>query len=90
MTELTYPLVHMNGTSKDELLRGYLLALHHIDEAIQTLGATCPHGRDYYPRGYSALDEAMAQHRARLQKLHDAKTELEALAYEVSKQGRGK
>jgi hypothetical protein len=79
---MTLPIVHMNGTSARDLTEGYVEAARAVDDAIDALAKhASPNGRDYYcsPDG-NALDNALAEHRARLVKLNDVKTELNALA----------
>lgn len=82
---MTLPIVHMNGTSARDLTEGYCDAASAVDAAMDALAKAGPNGRDYYcsPDG-NALDNALAEHRARLVKLNDVKTELNALALHCS------
>jgi hypothetical protein len=55
---MTDPTVHLNGTSRDSLVKqriGIIDALLGVEKAI---GQAWPHGRDYYPQGPDALSAA--------------------------------
>lgn len=59
------PLVHLGGTSREELRQQYERleeALRGANEAIQ---AATPNGRDYYPHGPDALRQAIEEHNQR-------------------------
>lgn len=43
------PIVHLNGTSQDELVRLRLDFLHALRDAAKKLYDMAPNGRDYYP-----------------------------------------
>jgi hypothetical protein len=81
---LTFPTVHLNGTSKESLLEGYCEAINALHEAGRKLAAAYPNGRDYYVQGPSATSAAMKEHEARMNKLREIITELEAIAEHVS------
>jgi hypothetical protein len=74
------PTIHHNGTSRERLLEGYLDAMEAVREALSHLNATAPNGRDYYPQGNTALQEAQKQHNARCEKLLNVCRELSELA----------
>jgi hypothetical protein len=81
---LVIPTVHLNGTSKTELVNGYRDALGAVNEAYRKLAAIMPHGRDYYVQSDGrALSIARNQHVDRLRKLEEIKTELETIAVAV-------
>ena len=46
------PIIHLNGTSKDDLLQQYLDAGHALKAALTAMSMAAPNGRDYYPAGY--------------------------------------
>lgn len=75
-TELTRPLIHINGTSAHTLANDYGLARNALVDAIDSLGRCWPHGRDYYPLGGDALAKAQDEHRSRLKRLHSVLDEL--------------
>src|SRR3954462_9487737 len=75
------PKIHAGGTSGSELAQTYMRALRAVEAAADTLSSDArPHGRDYYVQGRGAFSDAIAEHRARLNKLHDVEVELELLA----------
>lgn len=74
------PTIHPNGSGRAALYSGYEAAVLALDVAIDAAAQTAPHGRDYYPQGDEAIDEAVAEHQDRLRKLHAVKEELEKLA----------
>jgi hypothetical protein len=85
----TFPTVHMNGTSKAELMRLTMAAMDAADDFFAALAAMTPNGRDYYPQGDQACNAAMAEHRARIVALTCIKAELVDHAEAISAQGRG-
>jgi hypothetical protein len=54
-------------------------ALLAVEEAIQKIRATYPHGRDYYPQGEEAIRVAQEEHAQRLEYLKVIKQDLEQL-----------
>ena len=78
------PTIHLNGTSKDALLDGYIDAREAIRAAIDKLCETAPNGRDYYPQGDGAFEKARDEHIARLKRLHDVATELGEIAERIA------
>lgn len=83
MTTLLGPVVHLNGTARDDLMEGYQAAMAAVRLARKALQATYPHGRDY-PNG--GLLDASEAHGYRLAHLNDMERELEALAIYVCDQ----
>lgn len=81
---LTLPTIHINGTSAEQLMEGYLDALHHVREAIAAIGRCAPNGRDYYPQGPAVIIAAQREHRLRVEKLEEVMHEIEAIAEHVS------
>jgi hypothetical protein len=78
-----YPTVHLNGTSKDELLRQLCDAHAAIAEAMRAMSECAPNGRDYYPQGADALSRATAEHRGRVERLADVQRELMDIAEHI-------
>jgi hypothetical protein len=76
MPNLILPSVHLNGTSRDELLRQIETAASAIADAVVALSAAAPNGRDYYVQGPDAMLAAQAQHENRLQRLQSVNAEL--------------
>ena len=72
---LVVPIVHMNGTSKKELLQLRQDAYLAICQAEKALQQMSPNGRDYYPEP-GRLEKAQAQQIRRMEILSSIKTEL--------------
>lgn len=85
--QLTYPLVHMNGSGKDSLLDGYRNAWEALSKAMDALQATSPHMRDYYPLkdGSKLYERARRQHLDRSAALEQIKDDMKELARHVQK-----
>lgn len=75
--ELVIPVIHDNGTSREELKQLRMAAYCAIDQAVDVLCKMGPNGRDYYPAP-GRMEQAQAQHRRRLKVLADLMAELEA------------
>jgi predicted RNase H-like HicB family nuclease len=73
------PTIHLNGTSKEELMEQLQNAARALSEAIQQLGEACPNARDYYPQGDQAFHAAAKEHAVRLMGLVVVLKELERL-----------
>lgn len=78
------PTIHLNGTSKDELLRQLLDAGDALTTAIRALTQCTPNGRDYYPQGPEAFTLAHDEHYRRMDRLQDVLAELSEMAEKVS------
>jgi hypothetical protein len=77
------PIVHLNGTSRKELLELRRTAAHSVFQAIDALSAMAPNGRDYYlVRGL--FESARDQHSSRLAALDALYHELVAEAIALS------
>ena len=81
---LEIPTVHLNGTSKKELLGAIEEAYSAINDAIAKLAQTSPNGRDYYPQGPEAIYTAQLEHAARVQADKQVIKDLETLSEEIS------
>ena len=77
--QLAVPTVHLNGTSRRELMEQICAAMTALQEAEAALRRASPHGRDYYPQGEHALARAQSDHTARLERLRSIYDELEAI-----------
>ena len=82
---LAGPMVHLNGTSRDELLRQYSDALYALSNALDAIGRATPHGRDYYiqENADKELDQAKAEHRSRLDRILAIQAEYEQLVERI-------
>jgi hypothetical protein len=88
LTNLTFPTIHLNGTSRKELVDGYVKAHSAVNAALAAVAATYPNGRDYYPQGDRAIQLAMDQHSARLEHLKQVLAELDELAFAADQGGK--
>lgn len=90
MTErcmLAVPTIHLNGTSKDELLGQVLRAATAVGEALEALREAAPNERDYYPQ-FGGWKQAVEQHGARCDRLADVNEELNQLAIAIMDGGQ--
>lgn len=65
MSDVTFPVVHLNGTAKEDLIGNLSQVWDALEEARNKMKQAVPNGRDYYPAP-GRLTEAMRQHRERL------------------------
>jgi hypothetical protein len=87
---LEVPTVHLNGPSKGELIKQLRSAMEAVHAAERALANASPHGRDYYVVGPQAIQNAMYQHRARMEKLADVARDLGYIAVRVMEQGKSR
>jgi len=71
------PIIHMNGTAREELLALRQNAAHAIGQAQEALALMGPNARDYYVEP-GRLEKAIAQHSRRVQALRDLYDEIVA------------
>jgi hypothetical protein len=85
---LIIPVVHINGSGKHNLIQGYREASMAVGDAIEKICQAYPHMRDYYIMDNSEelFKQAQEQHYARIDKLREVATELNALALGVHTQ----
>lgn len=83
------PTVHLNGTSRAELVAQVETALLGLEVALDALQVAHPNGRDYYPQGEEAYGKAAHEHALRIERLHELKSEYEALAQHLVGVKRG-
>ena len=81
------PLVHLNGTSKDALVRQNVEARTAVRKAMEALIRAAPHGRDFYPLGNEAWCVAQDEFNSRLARLREVFSELEELVEHIEVQG---
>jgi hypothetical protein len=80
------PLLHLNGTSFDELLGQLTEAGSSVNAAVRALEKAAPNQRDYYPLGPDAWGAAQREHASRLARLLSVRDELEQLALALDEQ----
>lgn len=81
------PTVHLNGTSKQELLNQAEDARDAVEVAISLLQAAAPNARDYYPQSGRAFEQARRQHQDRLSRLQTVSAELIEIYNSIEDQG---
>ena len=81
---VTIPTVHINGTSKKALLEQISKANHALIVAIDALVEMSPNGRDYYLTDNFKV--ASAEHRARIAKIFEVKSEIMAIGEAIADQ----
>lgn len=59
---LPIPTVHLNGTGRKGLTKQCELVYTKTQELIEAMSDASPHGRDYYPQGDDAFNEAYNAH----------------------------
>jgi len=62
-TEITLPLVHLNGTGETTLRREYAKLYLALSKAEDALDELTFHPRDYYPLGVEAFAQAVEERR---------------------------
>ena len=72
------PVVHLNGTSRDDLLKQRYDVLDALHSAGDALAKACPNARDYYPGGVEHIEAGSKQHDRRLGILKDLIAEFQA------------
>ncbi len=77
---IALPTVHLNGTSRQELLQQFLAARTALRAARDAMCAAAPNGRDYYVQNTGAFSIARDQHTERLQRIEALIAEYETLA----------
>lgn len=87
---MIFPAIHLNGTSRGQLLEDWCKMAHTVDEAITTLCEYAPNARDYYVHGESVWNTARAEHAERLRKLREVRAELNQIAEYVADQEGGR
>lgn len=73
------PTIHLNGSSAEDLTKGYLAAERALNEALEALAQAAPNARDYYVQGDDVFEKAREEHAARVAKLLVVKDEIHAL-----------
>ena len=87
-SSMMYPRVHLNGTSRKELLEQYEQAYRALDAAYAMLRGAFPHARDYYVISDSAYSVARHEHEARMQALAQVKADMLDIYQAIEQQGR--
>jgi hypothetical protein len=78
------PTIHMNGTSRAELVRGHEAVDDALHTLIDALGGVEFNPRDYYPQGPDAWSAARDQHTAVYAKIREIKAYNDAILEHLS------
>jgi hypothetical protein len=78
----TLPFVHLNGTSKKELLEGYIDVANALSHAIDVVQKNAPNMRDYYLTQNGSA--AMSEHQERLRKLQSVLDDIREIGEHVA------
>ncbi|MFZ4580974.1 MAG: hypothetical protein ACOYOB_21525 [Myxococcota bacterium] len=91
MKTIMAPLVHLNGTSGEQLAECLHTAARKIGAAIEAIHETAPHARDYYALrdGVGAFERARDEHAARVVKMRAVLNEVERLHRAVENREAG-
>lgn len=71
--KITIPTVHLNGTSREQLLDGYETTVKAIRKAIEATEQHQPNARDYYLQDGNAFGDAVVEYRKQLSRLAAAR-----------------
>jgi hypothetical protein len=72
------PTIHMNGTSKRQLVEQLTDVSVRLDVAYEAMKKAAPNGRDYYPQGPEAMDRALVEFAKRLKAIDAVKEDIDA------------
>ena len=81
---LTKPTIHMNGSSVHDLSACLENAYAALRVAMEKLEECAPNGRDYYPQGNNAINQAMAEHYGRTKAILEIMRQLGELYLHVT------
>lgn len=81
--KLAIPTIHLNGTPSRMLIESLCEASDALNIAYAKVKQTGPNGRDYYPQGAKAMEQAEHEHSERLKRLDAVKDELDAMAVAI-------
>lgn len=65
---MEHPTIHINGTSRSDLLGQMIEAISALQDAKAAIMKAAPHSRDYYVQkdGMNAYSRAVAEHSLRI------------------------
>ena len=85
--KLYVPTVHLNGTSKRELIDLRAAAHSAVIAAMEKLVEAAPNARDFYVQGDEARQGAWSQHEARMTNLRAVRESLATELVAIDEQG---
>ena len=80
------PTIHLNGTSKEELLEQLQNAYTACTDLVSALSRAYPHGRDYYPQGDAAIYKAQDEANDRVRRVRSVQNELTEIAQKIQEE----
>lgn len=83
---MTFPTVHLNGTSAQSLLEDLQRCTDALREARNALREASPNGRDYYVQGLTAHQQAVDEHQVRINFVLAIINELDQIAENIQGQ----
>ena len=81
---MMHPSVHLNGTSRDELVNQAADAADALRQAVIALERTAPNSRDYYTQGDSAYSIARQEYEERVRAVRAVLVEIVALQQHIA------
>jgi len=85
-TNVTAPVINLNGTSGEALMQELRTAGEAVREAIEAVGNMTVHGRDFQTVGPDVYRQARIEQTARLEKLRSVLDEIRSLQEAVYEQ----
>lgn len=82
--EMRIPMLHLNGTGKEMLTKGYEDAWHALREAQKALRKIEFNARDYYVQGPDAWTEAVREMDARFDAIGRVEKEIEEILIAIN------
>ena len=83
MTKLLTPTIHLNGSSRRDLLEKHMEILDACRGLLTAMRAATPNGRDYYPQGEKAAIEARDAFNDRYMAISRIYDDFEQIALEI-------
>jgi hypothetical protein len=80
------PTVHMNGDNRQTLIDDNMAAYLAVQPAIDAAVKACPDERNFYPQGEGAIQQAIEEHRRRLELLEAVRMEFEGILVGIQEQ----
>ena len=81
---MEYPTIHLNGTSKQELIDQLCDACNALNDAASAIANTRPNGRDYYVQDDRNFPKALEEHSRRINLLISVRNELMQIAEHIA------
>ena len=78
------PTIHMNGTSKKDLLEGYCKIMHALHETLARMQEYSPNARDYYVQSPTAYAAARDQYQRQFKAINEVLQEIEQIVEEIA------